>query len=102
MVNNNKKVDVCLCLTVVSPPLLLFSSNVGENDHTLSLDVINEDPARPGHIGSAQLPLASVFDSGRFEDWLPLSTSSGSPLGFIYIKLNFTVSYNIKKKDCQY
>ncbi|CAO3653297.1 unnamed protein product [Mucor hiemalis] len=76
--------------------------NVGENDSTLSIDVINEDPARPGLIGSGQLPLSSVFASGRFEDWVPLTTSSGSPLGYIFMKLNFTPSQSQENSQSQY
>lgn len=67
------------------------SSQVNEQDQTLHLDVINEDPARPGPIGSAQVPLYTVFESRKFEDWVPLITTAGGPLGHIYMKLSFEV-----------
>lgn len=72
--------------------LITQYSIVGENDETLFLDVVNEDPSRPGLIGSAKLPLSSVFESGIFENWVPLVASTGQPLGHIYMKLAFTVS----------
>lgn len=64
---------------------------MNEQDQTLHLDVINEDPARPGPIGSAQVPLYTVFESKKFEDWVPLTTSAGGPLGHIYIRVSFEV-----------
>jgi hypothetical protein len=73
----------------------LYLSNVGEGDHTLSIEVINEEPEHPGLIGSGHLPLNSVFEAGRFEDWVALSTSTGAPLGYVYMRLNFTVSKTV-------
>lgn len=70
-----------------------YHSTVGEHDETLYLDVVNEDPSRPGPIGSASLPLSSVFGSGSFENWVPLVATTGQPLGHIYIRLAFTVSF---------
>lgn len=69
----------------------MYFSQVNEQDQTLNLDVINEDPARPGPIGSAQVPLYTVFESRKFEDWVPLTTTAGGPLGHIYMKLSFEV-----------
>lgn len=67
-----------------------------EANDTLYLDVVNEDPSHPGPIGSGQVALKSVIDSGRFEDWVPLQSSSGGHLGHLYMKLSYTaVSYNI-------
>lgn len=65
---------------------------MGEGDNTLSIDVINEDPAHPGPIGSTQVQLSKIFEAGRFEDWVPLTSTTGGPLGHIFMRLNFTVS----------
>lgn len=69
------------------------NSQVNEQDQSLSIDVVNEDPTHPGPIGSAQVPLYKVFESKKFEDWVPLTTNTGGPLGHIYIRLSFEV-YN--------
>ncbi|KAI9365572.1 hypothetical protein BD770DRAFT_75475 [Pilaira anomala] len=66
--------------------------NVTEANDTLYLDVVNEDPSHPGLIGSGRVPLKSVIDSGRFEDWVPLQSSSGGHLGHLYMKLSYTAS----------
>lgn len=76
---------------------MLFPSNVDEGDHTLSLDVINEDQERPGLIGSGQVPLGKVFETGRFEDCVPIVAPTGATLGYIFTRLNFTVSASICK-----
>ncbi|KAG2236605.1 hypothetical protein BDF21DRAFT_453015 [Thamnidium elegans] len=69
-----------------------LSYNVTETSETLFLDVINEDPSHPGVIGSGQLSLKSVLDTGRFEDWVPLQSSTGGHLGHLYMKLSFSSS----------
>lgn len=68
------------------------NSNVTETSETLFLDVINEDPSHPGVIGSGQLSLKSVLDTGKFEDWVPLQSSTGGHLGHLFMKLSFSVS----------
>ncbi|GAA5811411.1 hypothetical protein MFLAVUS_004848 [Mucor flavus] len=69
-----------------------LSYNVTETSETLFLDVINEDPSHPGVIGSGQLSLKSVLDTGKFEDWVPLQSSTGGHLGHLFMKLSFSPS----------
>ncbi|KAI7902771.1 uncharacterized protein BX663DRAFT_510429 [Cokeromyces recurvatus] len=74
-----------------------FECYIRDKEDFLSLELINEDPTRPGHIGSTRVSLKKVFDAGFFEDWVPLSTTTGGPLGHLYIKLAFTVSITITR-----
>lgn len=69
-----------------------YNSNVGEADYEVTFDVINEDPSRPGPIGYAKVELQKLFTNPRFEDWVPLASMTGGPLGHLYVRMNFTVS----------
>ncbi|KAI8876227.1 hypothetical protein K501DRAFT_288996 [Backusella circina FSU 941] len=66
--------------------------NVSEIDHEVTFDVVNEDSSRPGPIGYAKVELQKLFSNPRFEDWVPLSSMTGGPLGHLYVKMNFTGS----------
>ncbi|KAG0164017.1 hypothetical protein DFQ28_010930 [Apophysomyces sp. BC1034] len=62
---------------------------VPEGESALHVEVVNEDPGRPGILGGGSVDLAPVFAQGRAEQWVAINTPHGQPLGHAYLNLTF-------------
>ncbi|KAF7724389.1 hypothetical protein EC973_001114 [Apophysomyces ossiformis] len=62
---------------------------VPEGQSVLHVEIVNEDPNRPGILGGGQVELGPVFAQGHAEQWVQINTPHGQPLGHAYLNLTF-------------
>jgi Ca2+-dependent lipid-binding protein len=74
-----------------------FTFNIHPDDDTIHFDVYDSDVGGKDSIGNGKVKLKSVFDDGKFDDWVKLPAHLGlSVHGEIHVIMNFTVSYSLK------
>ncbi|CAF2521677.1 unnamed protein product [Rotaria sp. Silwood2] len=68
--------------------------NIHADDTAIYFDVYDSDVGDKDLIGHAKVKLASVFDDGKFDDWIKLPAHLGLSIhGELHVIMNFTVSY---------
>ena len=72
--------------------LILSNSDIPyEEIDALYVEIVNEDPKRPGILGAGQVDLKSVFEEGHGEEWVTIVNQSGEMIGQALVKLTFQV-----------
>lgn len=67
------------------------NSNVPAGAVYLQVEVVNEDPEKPGVIGGSRISLYAVFNERSTEEWISIVDSHGEPVGQLLLKLEFDV-----------
>ncbi|KAI7882179.1 hypothetical protein K492DRAFT_236209, partial [Lichtheimia hyalospora FSU 10163] len=60
----------------------------------LQVEVVNEDPEKPGVIGGSRISLYAVFNERSTEEWISIVNSQGEPVGQLLLKLEFDGEYD--------